>query len=521
MPALHSVPPPYSLRLRRELRYNREQNALRHNFTQCERERSVDELKLLALERMKEELEKRELEHQNIVLQMRQRVSGCLETSDERSHEDLLQLRSLAEHRLAATTKEKGLISEEIMRLKSLSSQTNELKSDNTLHESRFDSNLILFLQKSTTKHPLITPLHPRSIDLLQVNDGQGNCYSVPSSSLMYHTNYHIRSHSVNGVSRKHTLNYEKGKGRAQGRMPQVIAPLCADEREDASQKSSLNAIANGNGNNHSFVLAVDEFTNSFSSRVIIPSKPRAMHGSSLRNLRTSTKPRRNLFKIVKSKSDNSEYGNVLIIGKTEPKSRDEFFDDLADVPLPAYVQNLLDDFEHSNSLSLTLGYRNPSLLDVLTFREPIPLSPVLEQSFSSSASTCPPIPSPIKSVEQKPLRKRRSIFTLRLPLRPSIPESNPRQSLEVSSSTSESDFIEVNYRSTPRIPVRRKLIGLPSTRNYDLSMLEKAPDDVPETPKTSNTRFDLPLTPSRIRASRGMSVLREVGNKFARLGRR
>ncbi|PAV16112.1 hypothetical protein PNOK_0773200 [Pyrrhoderma noxium] len=132
-----TVPPPYSLRLQRELRYNREQNTLRHNFTQCERERSEDELKLLALERMKEELEKRELEHQNIVSQMRQRVTGCLETSDECSHEDLLQLRSLAEHRLAATTKEKGLISEEIVRLKSLSSQTNELKKIN--YETSFN----------------------------------------------------------------------------------------------------------------------------------------------------------------------------------------------------------------------------------------------------------------------------------------------------------------------------------------------------------------------------------------------
>lgn len=507
------------LRHRRELRYSREQNALMNDIIQCERGRSVHELKLSALKRIQEELERRETEDRAFVSQVRQKLSDYVGLPEEHTRESLLQSRSLGEHRLAETIKEKELINKEIERLKSMPVQAVTMQEIDDLYplkESRSDTNLLLFLQKSATKHPLLTYPLPQSVHSLRVDNNQKARFFAMPSSLSSRSSGRNYFHSLADVNHKRNSINERQTGRLQTKRAQ--ATTCSAEEEVISSKSPLST----NGSNNSSVLAIDEFSNSFSSRVIIPTKPRPKHRSSLRNLRTSTKPQRIFFKEAnKSRSNGSDFGNVTIIRKTEPKSRIDFTDDLINVPLPDYVQSLLDDFEHANSASLSLNIRDTVSSELLTFREPAPLSPVLEQSFSSTVST-PLSLSPVKSTEKKPFRKRRSIFTLRLPLRPSssAPEPTLRSSLEINS-TSESDLIEVSYSSTPRKILRRRPNGLPSTRNYDLSMLEKAPDDVPETPKTSITRFELPLTPSKIRSSRGMSVLREVGNKFVRLGRR
>ena len=117
-----------------------------------------------------------ETEDRVFLSQVRQKLSDYVGLPEEHTRESLLHSRSLGEHRLAETIKEKELINKEIERLKSIPVQAvtmQEIGDLYPLNESRFNTNLLLFLQKSATKHPLLTYSLPQSVQSLRVDNNQ------------------------------------------------------------------------------------------------------------------------------------------------------------------------------------------------------------------------------------------------------------------------------------------------------------------------------------------------------------
>ncbi|KAH8118102.1 hypothetical protein DFH11DRAFT_1724073 [Phellopilus nigrolimitatus] len=460
-----------SLRYRRELRYSRDEQALTTNLNHCTSEPSQEELQIKALERVGEQLNSRARESQQRILQLRVRLSS----KDVQNHDLLQRQRILEERRLAAACKEQKSVAEQLIQLRqsrlSPFSQPADGSVSRPARGSRSNANLNLFLQKSPTKRPLQThSSRPHSVDSLPIGIVSSGRNSV--SDTLWKRHYQIQPRSKSLIEKTWVDKLHRDEGNA---AQTALRSTSSDSKEGTfsnRHEPDMHGCADV------VIPAVDEFTNSFSSRVIMPAFPRPKRNTTLRSLRVQSRQRTSIFDgPVRTGTTSSEYGNVTILPKTLPRPNAEVLGELSDVPLPSYVQSLIDGFDQTRRPSLSL---NISELEVQRFRRPVPLSPLLEQP--SPLSSVAPLPSPKPSM-RKPVKKQRSIFTLRLPMRPSVPESASRSTLAASSSTSLSELTAVDHSSSLRSPksttdARSK--GLPSTRNYDLSQLDRARGDVP-----------------------------------------
>ena len=492
------------IRQRREQRYSRDQEALSTNLSSCTSEPSVEKLQLSALERVRKELQLRIQEHQERIHALRERLANQ-DDMDEQSRDFFLRQRLLEEHRLAGTIKEEASVVEQLGRLKQeLHHPSARLPDDEGSglgRDRRLDENFTLFLQNSPTKVSLRTSLRPHSADSPQ---GRRTRQLLESSSRVTRARRrasHLRTWSLNEESQLDKYRSEEQP------LPGIYSP--------ASEPSPERSFLFFDGP----VAPVDEFRNSFSSRVIAPPRFSSKRASSLRLLHTSTKDRRLLFGNDSNKDSANEpdYGNVTIIPAEEPRPKNDLLSDFSGISLPDYAQSLMSEFEQSSQPSLTLSITQQAPKTPLV-RKSIPLSPIIEQPSPQPSMKGKPSP---KVVGKKVPRRQRSIFALRLPLRSSELEHASTPVLPVSSSST--SFFESTDDHYPAMripesgsPVRRK--GLPSTRNHDLAMLGSSPNDLSSPPTLA--RYATPSS-SRSISSRPLAVFRGVKNKLFQLGRR
>ncbi|THH04435.1 hypothetical protein EW145_g5525 [Phellinidium pouzarii] len=487
------IPSTSTLRHRRELRYSRDQQALSDNLLHCTLETPPVELQITALESIAELLKSKVCESQQRISHLRERLSEA-ELKDRLVSKVLLNQLSLEELRSASTCREKETIVKQINQLRQArTSPSFQSADDEVFHStraSRMDTNLSLFLQKSPTKRLLsLHSSRPRSIGVLSRTPRDR--ISAPEACRGQQYASHLRSRSL--MDGAHVIKLYRD----------------ADVRQTKPTTASNHVYSNIDGS-FDLVPAVDAFTNSFSSRVIAPTQSRMR--PSLRHLRISTRRERGAIfaELAKETVAKTEYGSATILLQESPRHKGDLIEDSANVTLPSYVKNLMDEFEESNGHSLFLDLSRP---DVPLSHKHTPLSPFLEESRASLPST------PHSSPEMKLPKKQRSIFSLQLPIRP-VSDSASRSTLGPSSSGSD---CTVNSLASPIIPLKvlPSQKGLPSTRNYDLSLLGSAPDDVPETPISSISGPQSLSTPKRSKVSRPFTVLRRVKSRLANLSRR
>ena len=464
----------------------------------CTREPSETQLKISALERVREELAIRLREYEGRAHELRDRLSGRV-GEDSEARETLLRQRLVVEHRLTATRDEFAEVTRELERLKCYlwprEIETRDSASTSSSVASQSSANLDLFFQHSATKKPLWTSPRPYSMDYIR----------RPSMS---------RSHEADSAT-----SHSRSRSFTEDHPPRRL-PGKAGKR--AGLISSPPLLESGPRSRKSYSpsddvpLPVDEFNNSFSSRVIDPSSSRPRPRSCLRPLQIPAQDQRNLFAGFSRRSsvDAGDFGNATLLPVPAPRSTAELLDELPSTPLPSYVHTLIREFEQVSHPRLALSFMHVGIPDTPVVRKQTPLTPVMEEC--SPISSVKSKPSPM-AAGRKLLRKQRPIFTLRLPSNPSS-QSSP--SLLASSSTSVDASSEEQSPPTPLIdfpaPPRRK--GLPSTRNHDLAMLGTAPDDIPETPVLSNSKA---VTVKNNTTARPMSVLRRVKSRLVQLGRR
>ncbi|KAL5485948.1 hypothetical protein ACEPAI_6992 [Sanghuangporus weigelae] len=470
------------LRHVRETRYSRDQEMLCANLSCCAKEPSEKQLQISALERIKQELEIRLHDCDRRASELRDRLGGQID-SDKQSRESLLRQRLIVEHRLTTTREEVAAVTKELERLMfnghCSTIDSTDPATTSYLGRSRNSANLSLFFRDSATRKPLRT--------------------SMRSYSMNYDTRPRMPHWRSKSLAEDYSLRELRGKEGSRAGI--ISSSSVLDQGQPCSSSGQ-------------FPLAVDEFNNSFSSRVIDPSRSRPQPRSSLRPLQMPSREWRNMFATYSRRSSvDGEFGNATLLPIEAPRSTTEVLEDLSSTPLPSYVQTLINEFEQFSHPPLALSFVEDRILDSPVLRKPAPLSPVLEQP--SSISSIKSRPSP-KAAGRKLVRKRQPIFTLRLPSHPSA-QGSP--SFAESSSTSIDASSEEQPLPLPlidsRAPSRRK--GLPSTRDHDLAMLGGAPDDVPET--------TIPFTPKasvvgKSIVARPFSVLRRVKSRLVQLGR-
>ncbi|KAI5122554.1 hypothetical protein M0805_005281 [Coniferiporia weirii] len=498
--------PPSTLRERRELRYSRDQQALLDDFRHCASEASQIELQISALERVSGLLKAKVCEGRDRISHLRERLAEA----DGGPSEDLVNQQTLEEHWLAVACREEKAVANQLVQLRqtqtSSALQSADVVTSRPTRGSRKKTNLNLFLQKSPTKRPLqVQKLRSRSIDLLPRGVASRSRYSAPEACWNQRYTSHFRSRSL--IEGPQVTKLCRHSGLAA--QLTVSQPSSLDSKVAAF---SLQANPDINGCDERRVSAVDAFTNSFSSRVISPPLLSARRNLSLRQLRISERQRQsvpfpNPAKVAVARS---EYGVVTILPRETPSSESVFVGDLLDVPLPSYVQKLMNVFEQNSepSLSFSLPER-----DVPMLRKPVTPSLEQPQTFSPITPTLSP-----KTKSHNLLRKQRSIFTLRLHVRP-VPDLASRSTLAASSSASVSDSVVYSASAVPASgDTASHPKGLPSTRNYDLHLLGKAPDDLPETPTATAAGFHLPSTPRRGMVSGPLAALRDVKSRLVTL---
>lgn len=503
---------PYAvLRQRRELRYSRDQQALSDVLMHCRTESSTHDLQVQALQQIHQQLQMKLSEDERRLSELEQ----CQRDSDGDGtwvSEALAGEKAHVEARLKAVCSDEKAIKAQLANLKTSRSYP-PLPTDDVDYRqekaSRSNANLSLFLQKSPTKLPLVLypPLHPY---FPQRSSSHRIRNSAPELQLTQKHTFHSRTKSSIEDARCH----HGGAQRA------------------SSSRTTATKISDYNGSSDHVVLAVDEFANSFSSRVIIPSQAHKGRNEPLRHLRLSSKdPTIDQIFASRPVPGKAEFGSVTIIPQQRPRRRSEFTSSLHGVELPSYVQNLMEEFEGTSKPSVPLefsDYRWP-VRDVLpaSSREketsPLSTSPLTTSPISperSSPSLSPSL-SPTKLVTPRFSIKHRTIFTLHLPRRPD-PASASRSTLVASPTTSVSECtIEVSTPARMLPKALSKIKGLPSTRMYDLSQLDKAPDDLPMTPTVSGADSLLPLTPRKSRLVAPLSALRDVKSRLVQFRRR
>jgi len=520
------------LRNRREQRYSREQTALTKSLAESTVEPAPQELQVRTLEQAKSLLSTRARETGEKLAKVRARLVED-NARDQENREDLLRQRWVEEQQLAALNREISAITDQMEQLKSHHTQlsgTEGSGSSESKNMLRMSANFDLFLQKSPTKRPLHShPRRPQSIVSLPIEAqsyrGVRNSASVSVRSKP--PMFHARSRSL--VEQKELgrlLHADVGTSRRN------IASLCssspassaADEQREQAEPQ---------------VPAVDEFSNSFSQRVIAPLRLKE-RPPSIKQLKASS-----IQRIIPIPSTSghpkeiSDYGKVTIISSaTSRRQRNAPTAQVPDVQLPSYALSLLDSFSSIPDPSLNL--RQPDTA-FLTFRQPVALYPLIElpsftasmsqESFPSTTTSptttffTPPIVVSDDDRKQ-PLKKQRSLFTLGLPKRrPSIPYLSHTTSKVTLAAASSMTTVSDTSGDVPSYGFRPKerSKGLPSTRLYDLSQLSPAPDDLPHVPVGSSARQlnKPPATPKRKGLQTSLSALREVKNRLANFGRR
>lgn len=491
-------------RQRREQRYSREQNALQRIILHCRKEVPTHDLQKQALERIHHQLQLKiaDEEHHLGDLEKRQQDLGSDTDGVESSFSDA---RANAESRLAAVRSDERTLRKQLASFENdrihHSPFADETEQYHQSSASRFNANLHLFLQKSPTKRPLLLySLFPPDMPSRPV--GTRDRKSAPElKRIKKNTFIHSRAHS----STENMGNHFSRSQPATTRGSKEIKPSVRDGSESG-------------------VPAVDEFTNSFSFRVITPSQAHRRRSDSLRRLRLSAnKPMQQAFKYL-SVPDRAEFGSATIIPQEHARHRSEFASTLESIELPSYVKNLIQGFESKPSISLDFSNYHLSAVEKFSpisskEKEALPLStspliisPIIPERSSSS---------PTKLITPKFSRKQRSIFTLHIPRRPE-PGFASRSTLVGSPTATVSDCtIEVPApsRALPEVPKKSK--GLPSTRLYDLSQLDRAPDDVLMTPNATEAVFMPPLTPRRSKLAAPMHALRDVKSRLFQFHRR
>lgn len=416
--------------------------------------------------------------------------------------EALLDVKDHSEARLSAFRSDENAIKEELANLAVARDYPPSQTDDGDLRqtkESRVITNLNLFLQKSPTKRPLLPYTSFSLCQSWRVASGRVR-KSDPELQRSRKRPLHSHAKSITGDAHYH-------RGGEYLETPGWTTTLSSD---------SNRRLDHG-------VLAVDEFRNSFSSRVILPFQAYKRPSNSLRDLLLSVRQpiidRR--FRSLAAPAGKTEFGSITILPQERPRRTSEFSDALQGVELPSYVKNLMEEFEEKGKPSTSLTFSDYRLSIPVPSREK-EISPLLTSPSSTSPlSTERSSPSPTKFTTPKFSRKQKSLFTLHLPKR-SEPASTSRSTLVGSPTTSVSDCtieVTVPARALPKAPNRRK--GLPSTRLYDLSQLDKAPDDIPCTPTVSEAGFMSPLTPRKSRLAAPLSALRGVGSRLLQLHRR
>ena len=395
----------------------------------------------------------------------------------------------------------------------------------------RLDANFSLFLKKSSTLRPLRSQsIKERSSDVPPTNislKGRARSSASLKDRNVSRRATHTRSRSL----------MEQGSGVGQQDFRRAECALAPIEASPASSpvKARAKLAFDMNDMLKADVPAVDEFSNSFTSRVIVPSQPSKKTSSRRRSLLSSSKQRTSLMDLRRSRTSdptNDEgFGTVSILPRPQPSRIDLAKLDNLEVALPDYALDLMNSFGQEEAPQLQLHPPQAVETVIHKFRDPAPLTSVMEQVPYSES---PHSPSPSSSVESTPRRKlvrKRSLFTIRIP--------HHRQNGSMSCSASDSTLIGLGSSSTvtsltdtvadgtasnrttePQRHHRQK--GLPSTRNWDLAQLSEAPDDVPATPvKAKFSATTVPLSPSNTVTGtprrRRLAALRDRLALFAR----
>ncbi|KLO17248.1 hypothetical protein SCHPADRAFT_900868 [Schizopora paradoxa] len=514
------------MRARREQRYSREETALTKSLAESVAEPSPQELQLRTLQRAKDLLSVSATEAGERLANVRLRLAED-DARDQENREDLLRQRWVEEQRLAAVNREISAIIDQMEGLKS-----HQMQQDITAEKKdvlRMSANFDLFLQKSPTKRPLHShPRRPHSIISLPME-------ASSSRPVRNSASVSVRSKPPRFHARSRSLVEEKELGKLHH------VDVGTSRRNVSSLSSSSpvpSAAAKQSEQPESTVPVVDEFSNSFSQRVITPARLRE-RPPSIKQLKASSIQRLAALPSTSERpAAKSDYGKVTIISSaTSRRQPGAPARQIPDVRLPSYALSLLDGLTSTPSPPLNL--REPET-SFLTFRQPVALAPLIElPSFTASmsqdslqstmVSPTPTVfaPPTIASVEdRKPsLKKQRSLFTLRLPKRrPSIPHLSHTTSHITLAAASSTTTVSDTSGDVPNNGFRSKdgSKGLPSTRLYDLSQLGPAPDDLPHVSIGLTARQKKPpATPKRKGLQAPFSALRDVKNRLANFGRR
>lgn len=508
-----------TLRKRRELRYSREEEALSKRLDGCSDGAPIQDLQIRMLEQAGSLLKSRISEIQQRLADVRKRLTEG--TAEDEAHEELLRQRWLEEQKLSVALDEERKLSEEVAELQ-VARRTRALQ---TIAESstagpsqatRKGTNLNAFMHSTTSVHPFQS-FAPHS------NGGKASMNRHGRIALRNSTSVTYRSSPYLVHSRSKSL----GENAPLGRLHHVDVGTVRHTKpynlpKDRVEDSSSRPGASTHDDTADLVVAaVDEFNNSFSSRVMPPPRFRPRRQSSIRSLQITNQQKGIIrpAKMTLPKKGEGEFGNVAIFSAPTPQSNaSDLRQNLSDVQLPSYVQSLMDELSQETAppLDFRLGES-----EVLTFTESVPLSSILESPLTPStpnkvSSQLPPLPSTPTGQG----RKKRSIFTLHLPMR-AVPGSPSRSTLAASSSSvSEAGDNGSQIKQTRSSPFKLRKKGLPSTQLRDLALMGAAPDDILDMSSGRETPKPAPTSPRKGKVSGPVSALREVRSKLSFFGR-
>lgn len=453
--------PSNSIRTVRERRYKREEEALHRNLRSISRETSPEELKIRALESATARLSDIAGEAHQRLHQLRQKLS---ETDlDATNYEALKRQRWIEEQRASLAYNEERSAKERLAGLMRTTSSSSSFAGMSTVINApnsvtaRKQTNLVRFLQDSPTKRPL----HPS----LSMNDPQRRITSSDITSLKPSSyawlsrsrvdappsSGHTRSKSLIAV--QHIDENNDNSDAAKGARPLRLRAT------QSFQKPTLRVIDEFPSHTEKVTFHLDK------SEMIS-----RLGGTSSVSHTLTIPPSAVSIRSISETSSTSVHGHASILPPPPSRSPNDILADLGEVAMPAYAVNLIDSFA---------GDAVPT----------IHLSPHLShrQSDTESASSSSPLRIQKSAYISPRSRNRRSIFSIQLPRKsPSTTAPPPVSRNELptltpsltSTKISEEESYIDSGESARRESLRRAKF-LRSTRNWDLSQLDPAPDDV------------------------------------------
>jgi hypothetical protein len=521
---------------------------------QCSSEKPAEALQLEAMERAVASFASQVSESQEKLARTRKNLND--ETLDRASFEALLKNRWLEERVLARVTEEHQRARKTLEELAHSSRSHDSMRGNDLsafnramLHQSiqvsKSDANLALFLQKSPTLRPLRMERHFGNTQPRGSSTDSKPTRRTRKRSLKLRQSANDRRRCFVTESRACRLlpcdNPAKGPNIAHsGMMPSYERKLsvCSSITPTLRMSSELDDLSATGHTSHTDLTAIlpTSVIPRSGGHDTLPLCDEVAQSKRSKYTNNSVHPQTCILNSNTCDEPEPTFGSIAI-WRTHPRiapslrSRSRL-QVLEDVPVPTYAQSLMDSFVQRKIPSLHLTQPSIQTNETELGRAPTSLQNTPPPAHDRNASRNAVVETILDETPRRARavveRKRRSIFSLHLPKRST--DSSPPLEAELSA-------IPEDRADVPQTPRRSRLRKeLPSTQAYDLSQLDAAPDDIPPhgVPSTrphllmKNERGDtasslraLERSSKRSSVLAPISALKRVGSRISMLSRR